>query len=157
MYKNKTDAKLVFYAPQAYALRGWASLVAAVVMLAAYGLGFSYTTVFLVSVISFFWGGELFIRGAFRELQKLYIGFNGFITLSALSAFLFSTLNNFDGIYIINVSGAALLLPLILAMANFIKVCELRHINYALSYRYIDSQSHCFEPPRYTDPFSLSR
>ena len=85
--------KLVFFKPSAYSVRGWISVLAAVVTLIAYFLDFSPTTIFLISIITFFAGGELFLRATLRELKKGYAGFNAFVALCATGAFLFGILN----------------------------------------------------------------
>lgn len=129
--------KLVFFKPSAYSVRGWVSVLAAVVTLLAYFLDFSSTTIFLISIITFFAGGELFLRATLRELKKGYAGFNAFVTLCATGAFLFGILNNFSATALFSVTGAFLMLPFTFALANFIKAFELKSIGAAA--RFIDN------------------
>lgn len=137
MSKDKIASKLVFFSPSSYILRGWVSVFSVILIALAHFSGFSSTMVLFLYIIAFFWGGELFIRGALRELAKKYIGFNAFVSLSALSAFVFSVLNNFDGLPVIAVSGDVLIIPIIFSMANFIKAKELKYIG--CSFRFIES------------------
>lgn len=134
--KNETS-KLVFFKPAAYSARGWISLFAGLITLIAYFLDFSSTTIFLISIITFFAGGELFLRSAVLEAQRFYFGFNAFISISALGAFLFGILNNYAATALFDVTGAFLLLPFIFALANFIKSFELKSIGAAV--RFIDN------------------
>jgi len=130
-------SKLVFFTPSAYAVRGWINVLAAVVTVMAYFLNFSPTTVFLISLITFFAGGDLFLRAALQEFDRGYVGFNAFITLSALAAFLFGILNTFSAAPAFAVSGAFLMLPFIFGVANFIKTFELKSIG--ASVRFINN------------------
>ena len=128
------NSKLVFFAPSSYKVRGWVSLLAAVMLASAYFYSFSNTTILLFYIITFFWGGELFIRGALREAGKFYFGFNAFVTASALGAFGFYVLNNFGAARLINLSGDILMLPIIFALVNFIKAAELGRISDAFNF-----------------------
>ncbi len=128
---------VILFAPSSYCLRGWVSLLGAVLLLMAYIFDFSSTTKLFISLIAFFWGGELFIRGALLELRKLYIGFNVFVILSAASAFLLGIFNNLHDDVSIPVEGIALIMPLLFAVADFIKYFELKHIGH--SKRFMES------------------
>lgn len=109
-------------------------MAAAVMMLMAHFYGFSATLVFILYIITFFWGGELFIRGTWREAQKLYLGFNAFITVGAFGAFLFYVINNLNGMPLIKISGDILVLPMMLTLANFIKAFELKSISNSFAF-----------------------
>lgn len=124
MRKKKT----VLFLPGAYFFRGWVSLLSAALLFMAYAAGFSGTSKFLIILLAFFWGGELFLRGAFLELKYFHIGFNAYAVAGGGAAFLFAVLNNLHDKTVFPVSGAGLLLPLTFMAANFIKYFELKHI-----------------------------
>lgn len=137
MRKKTFNDKAVFFAPSSYSLRGWLSVIFALLLFFAYGLNGSGVTIFILSVLAFFIGGELFLIGALKELKKLYVGFNAFLTLNASSAFLFAVLSSMRGGSSLGVRGSALLVPVIFIFANFIKARELGHIKH--SQRFMES------------------
>lgn len=120
--------KIILFAPSSYFVRGWVSVFAAALLFMAYMAGFSDTSKFLIILLAFFWGGELFLRGAILELKQFYIGFNAYAAVSGGAAFLFAVLNNLHETPLFPVSGAGALLPFIFIAANFIKYFELKHI-----------------------------
>ena len=123
-----TNAKAVLFYPSSYFVRGWGSVFMAILLLMCYIFNFSATTKLFLTLITFFWGGELFIRGAILQLLRCYIGFNAFVVVSALAALLFSALNSLhEGISLPVHSGAAVM-PFIFAASNFIKYFEIKHI-----------------------------
>jgi Cu+-exporting ATPase len=131
--EDKIISQTVLFAPAGYALRGWVSVCCAAFMAAAYFCGFSHTLVLLVYIVTLFWGGELFIRGALGEAAKFYFGFNAFAAVSMLGAFAFFILNSFGGAGVA-VSGDILAPPLVFALANFIKAAELGRVNGAFAF-----------------------
>lgn len=122
------NKKLILFAPDSYCLRGWVSVCAGALLLMAYAADLSPTMRLFIVLITFFWGGELFIRGCLLELKNLYVGFNAFALVSAGAAFLFAVLNALREGTGFPVSGAAALMPFIFICANFIKYFELKHI-----------------------------
>ena len=120
--------KYILYYPSSFLVRGWGSIFMALLLMMSYVFNFSATTKFFLALITFFWGGELFIRGAIVQLCKLYIGFNALIVISALAALLFSALNGLRENVSLPVYGFSAVMPFIFAAANFIKYFELKHI-----------------------------
>ncbi|MDR0953187.1 MAG: HAD-IC family P-type ATPase [Elusimicrobiota bacterium] len=120
--------KLIFFAPASYILRGWVSVFAALILIIGYALPFSQTTMLLIALVAFFWGGDLFLIGAFKELRNFYIGFNTFISINTVCVFALYIANNFGQTQIFPINGIILLIPLTFIFANFIKVSELRNI-----------------------------
>ena len=120
--------KYILYYPSSFLVRGWGSIFMALLLLMSYIFNFAQTTRFFLALITFFWGGELFIRGAIVQLGKLYVGFNALIVISALAALLFSALNGLRENVSLPVHGFSAVMPFIFAAANFIKYFELKHI-----------------------------
>ncbi|MDR1684163.1 MAG: hypothetical protein LBR90_01695, partial [Elusimicrobiota bacterium] len=133
-YKN-TAAKLVFFAPASYRLRAWVCAAAAVLLALAALFDFSGSMRLFIYTLAFFWGGELFLRGAFRELLKLYAGFNAFMAVCAFCAFAVYVIDSFAPAPFLK--GGYLFLPVTLALANFIKAAELSQIGGA--FRFIET------------------
>lgn len=123
-----TNAKTVLFYPSSYLARGWGSVFIAILLLMCYIFNFSSTTKLFLTLITFFWGGELFIRGAILQLLRCYIGFNAFVVVSALAALLFSALNVLREGISVPVQGFSAVMPFIFAVSNFIKYFEIKHI-----------------------------
>ena len=64
------NKKLILFAPESYCLRGWVSVCAGALLLMAYAADLSHTMRLFIVLITFFWGGELFIRGCLLELKN---------------------------------------------------------------------------------------
>ena len=123
-----TNSKYVLFYPSSYLIRGWVCVFMAIVLLICYIFNFSATTKFFLTLITFFWGGELFIRGAILQFLRFYIGFNALVVISCLAALLFCSLNGIrEGVYV-PVYGFAAVMPFIFAASNFIKYFEIKHI-----------------------------
>ena len=125
------------FASSSYNFRGCICVVGIIVILLGYLFDFSNTMFLMTSFILFFWGGDLFLRNAYKELCSLKIGFNAFISLSMLALLLFTVTNNFAGAGGYKISGLFLLVPLTFGLANFLKAGEVSHI--AGSFNFIES------------------
>ena len=125
------------FASSSYNFRGCICVVGIIVILLGYLFDFSNTMFLMTSFILFFWGGDLFLRNAYKELCSIKIGFNAFISLSMLALLLFTVTNNFAGAGGYKISGLFLLVPLTFGLANFLKAGEVSHI--AGSFNFIES------------------
>lgn len=125
------------FASSSYNFRGCVCVVGIIVILLGYLFDFSNTMFLMTSFILFFWGGDLFLRNAYKELCSLKIGFNAFISLSMLALLLFTVTNNFASAGGYKISGLFLLVPLTFGLANFLKAGEVSHI--AGSFNFIES------------------
>lgn len=120
-----------------YSFRGWVCLIGIIVILVGYLFDFSDTMLLMTSVVLFFWGGDLFLRNAYKEISCLKLGFNFFIFLNTFSILVFTITNRLivKGGY--QISGLFLLIPLTFCLANFLKASEVAHITQ--SFNFLDS------------------
>ena len=125
------------FASSSYNFRGWVCLIGIIIILFGYLFDFSKTMLLMTSVILFFWGGDLFLRNAYKEFFSFKLGFNFFISLNALALLIFTITNNFIGQGEIKISGLYLLVPLTFCLANFLKAREVSYITQ--SFNFLDS------------------
>lgn len=125
------------FVSSAYNFRGWISLIGVIVILIGYLFAFSSTMLLITSVILFFWGGDLFLRNACREISSFKIGFNFFISLNTLALLIFTITNNFTAQGGYKITGLYLLVPLTFCLANFLKASEVKNITN--SFNFIES------------------
>lgn len=122
------------FASSSYNFRGWLCVLGLLVIFIGYLFDFSFTMLFISSVIFFFLGGDLFLRNACREVSSLHFGFNFFITLNTLALLVFTITNNFAGVLGYKISGLFLLIPLTFCLANFLKAREVSNISYSFNF-----------------------
>ena len=122
------------FVSSAYSFRGWICLIGIIVILIGYLFNFSNTMLLIVSAILFFWGGDLFLRNACREIFSFSPGFNLFISLNAFALLLFTVINNFLGQKGYQISGLFLFVPLTFCVANFLKAREIKNITYSFNF-----------------------
>ncbi len=125
------------FVSSAYNFRGWVSLIGIIVILIGYMFDFSNTMLLMTTTVLFFWGGDLFLRNACREISAFKLGFNFFISLNTLALLLFTITNNFAGPDAYKISGLYLLVPLTFCIANFLKAREVKNITN--SFNFIES------------------
>lgn len=125
------------FASSSYSFRGWVCLVGIIIILFGYLFDFSNTMLLMTSVILFFWGGDLFLRNAYKELISFKFGFNFFISLNTLALLIFTITNKLVDKGEIQISGLYLLVPLTFCLANFLKAREVSYITQ--SFNFMDS------------------
>ena len=125
------------FVSSAYNFRGWVSLIGIIIVLIGYLFDFSNTMLLMTTTVLFFWGGDLFLRNACREISSFQLGFNFFISLNAFALLLFTITNNFIGQRDYEISGLYLLIPLTFCIANFLKAREVKNISN--SFNFIES------------------
>jgi Cu+-exporting ATPase len=87
-----------------------------------------------VFVPALLWGGELFLRGAYAELKKFYIGFNALASINGLAIFSLCLLDNINGKSILEMTGYSLLLSVSFSLLNFFKAAELRYFSKSFAF-----------------------
>ena len=120
-----------------YSFRGWVCVVGILVILFGYLFDFSSTMLLITSAVLLFWGGDLFLRNAYREIASFKLGFNFFISLNAIALLIFTITNSLVGSQGYKITGLFLLVPLTFCLANFLKAGEVRHITN--SFNFIES------------------
>lgn len=143
MSQEQVARKLTYYMSDAYRFRGFFCLVFLILTIITQLFSFSQNMGLLFALLVYFWGGGLFIIGAIKELFRLYIGFNAFLSFWGCFVLWF-------GIYgilqnnTVNNSWAFANLAFTLMLANFIKAQDVGYLKN--SFRFVESLDNFISP-----------
>lgn len=143
MSQQQIAYKLAYYTSASYKFRGFICLIFLVLIIITQLFSFSQNIGLIFALLVSFWGGGLFIKGAFKEFFKGYIGFNALLTFYTAASLCFGTFGIL-GEEAINNCWAFVAVAFTLMLANFIKAKEVEHLKN--SFKFMESLDNFISP-----------
>lgn len=143
MAKKTKVQKIAFFAASSYTFRAWVCCIFLLLLSIVQVSNFSQSIGLIFALITCFWGGSLFLSGAFKELLKGYIGFNAFLSVSVLAMLVFGILDQI-GNYNFNSGWVFVSMALALMIANFLKASEIKSLQ--SSFKFMESLDNFISP-----------
>ncbi|MBO4706944.1 MAG: HAD-IC family P-type ATPase [Elusimicrobiaceae bacterium] len=143
MSQEQAANKLTYYMPDTYRSRGFFCLIFLVLTVITQLFSFSQNIGLFFALIVYFWGGGLFVIGAVKELLRLYIGFNAFLSFWGFIIVWFGIFGILQG-NTSNNNWVFAELAFTLMFANFIKAKDVGYLK--SSFKFVESLDNFISP-----------